>query len=185
MVYGVVCLQAKFRQHCAMIEYTKTRHLLEVNNSAVRIQSRWRLCKAVADYSNVTGGLTRIQRCWRSYKAQVVYDTVIWSAVLIQTTYRCHLLGCKARLLQVLTRGADIQTRHTLSVFNIQEGVRRMIAQKKAKLLRVMDFIHTRKLCDVKAATIIHCFWRQHLLETSAALSFKLWLDPSSVSKYC
>jgi hypothetical protein len=173
MVYGVVCLQAKFRQRRAMIEYTKTRYLLEVNNSAVRIQSRWRLCKAVAEYRNVIVGITRIQSCWRSYKAQVVYDTVIWSAVLIQTTYRCHLLGCKARLLQVLTRGADIQTRHTLSVFNIQEGVRRMIAQKKAKLLRVMDFIHTRKLCDVKAATIIHCFWRQHLLETSAATAIQ------------
>lgn len=134
MIYGVISIQAKFRQRRAMIAYTKTRHLIEVNHSAIRIQTCWRLYKALVDYGTVIWGATRIQSSWRSYKAQVEYDTKIWAAVLIQTTYRCHLFGCKAKLLQVLSRGVDIQTRDALSVLTIQESWRTVRDQRRHRL---------------------------------------------------
>jgi len=127
MIYGFICLQAKFRQRRAMIAYTKSR-------SAIRIQTCWRLYKALVDYGTVIWGATRIQSFWRSYKTQVEYDTKIWAAVLIQTTFRCHLVGCKSKLLQVLSRGADIQTRDALSVLTIQERWRTVRDHRRHRL---------------------------------------------------
>ena len=163
MIYGVISIQTKFRQRRAMIAYTKSR-------SAIRIQTCWRLYKALVDYGTVIWGATRIQSVWRSYKTQIEYDTKIWAAVLIQTTYRCHLVGCKAKLLQVLSRGADIQTRDALSVLTIQERWRTVRDQRRHRLCE-------RNSLENFAATVIvssisFALFQLHVLFYSHCLRF-------------
>ena len=174
MIYGFICLQAKFRQRRAMIECTTTRHLRNAK-AATLIQSSWRSYKSLTDYACMIYGVIsiqtkfrqrramiaytksrsaiRIQTCWRSYKALVDYDTVIWGATRIQSFWRSY----KTQI--------EYETKIWAAVL-IQTTFRCHLVGCKAKLLnRLENFAATVIVSSISFALFhLHVLFYSHCL---------------------
>jgi rRNA processing protein Krr1/Pno1 len=181
-----------------MIDYTTPRHLLEANNSAVRIQSRWRLCKAKADYRNVIGGITTsaatvIQALARSFKCQQVLfelrmareSKFVKAATTIQCFWRQHLRNDKAAtVIQAFARSIKCQqvllelrlACDILCVITLQAVVRSWICRRQLATLK-HEAQKARLIEYAAARSIIKSFVRSYTSRREEKMSDSVSID--------
>ena len=151
--FAASTIQASHFGYAAALRARK--QLLTARAAATKIQSRYRVLAARANVRKIREhrAATKIRAAYLGYTAKMNYIFTVADIITIQTTLR----GFHVRK----------NFHHVIrSVVTLQSEVRRMIAKRKAKYLRVQEFQRKWKLREVKAVTTIQCFWRLSKAQT-------------------